>query len=617
MYKALRIVGEFIFTVSDLKGGFSVGNLIIERDRISIDGKEIKIVSGAMHYFRIFPEYWNDRLLKLKEMGCNCVETYIAWNLHEKTEGRFETSGRLDLVKYIEMAEKIGLYVILRPGPFICSECDFGGLPWWLLKYDGIELRTYNRVYLDKVKEYVRKISNLIRPKLITNGGNVILVQIENEFGSYGDDKAYLKELAGYYTEFGIDVPFITSDGDARLLLEKGTLPGVYAAANFRWDSVAAMEILKEFQPDKPGAIMELWNGKAIHYGTRNEKRDLKEVEYSVQTALENASVINLYMFHGGTNFGFFNGSLYFAGKFTVQSTTYDEQAPLNEYGGKTEKYYIEQKVICDYLGKPVINETPEPVLTDYGTAELTASMPLSAMDKKYYSERSSDKLLTMEQCDQGYGYISYTATVDIGKLGCVLKYPVIHDLANLYVDGKLLESHHANELKRDIASRCDLTISGKHELTLFVESMGRMHFGPQLKDYKGLIGDLVIFDKEKQTNTVVTDWTIRNYPFEEVEVTDTETDNVAQPMLYKFNICLKPEGDTYVEVIGFKRGVVFINGFNLGRHWNIGPQKSLYIPKSLLRDGDNEIIVFDVVGSDTEKKVLLHGKQIIEGYTD
>lgn len=581
----------------------------IGKDCFTLDGKKIQLISGAMHYFRIVPEYWKDRLQKLSELGCNCVETYIAWNLHEKEEGDFVCNGWLDFGKYLQAAQEQGLYAIVRPGPFICSECDFGGLPWWLLRYDGVELRTYNDIYLEKVETYIEKVCEILRPHLITNGGNVVLVQIENEFGSYGNDQRYLKTLQSFYVKNGIDVPFITSDGDTDVMLTNGTLPGVFASVNYRWDSISALRFLKKYRSDQPGAVMELWNGAAIHCNKKIVPRDLKEVEFSVKTALENASLVNLYMFHGGTNFGFFNGSLYFDGKFTVQATSYDVQAPLNEYGGKTEKYYAEQKIICGHSGKKIVNATPDPVLRDYGEARLKAVVPLGKPEKTLCSE----KLLSMEECGQGYGYIEYKARFTTGGNGAVLLYPAVHDIAQVYVDGRYFTT-----VNRDLAVRDDLDIpAGEHEIRFFVENTGRIHFGPQLKDKKGLLGKTVVFDKESQKYSVLKNWEIGCYPFENICINGTggiPAEN--EPGLYLFEIELEPKGDTYLETPGFYRGVVFLNGFNLGRHSAAGPQKSLYIPEPLLRKGKNELVVFDMRTVSTERKAVLSGKQILEGYT-
>lgn len=591
-----------------------MASIEIKKDGFYIDGKKTKIISGAMHYFRVFPEYWENRLKTLKELGCNCVETYTAWNLHEKREGEFDFSGILDLKKYIETAKKLGLYLVLRPGPYICSECDMGGLPWWLLKYDDIELRTYNLIYLKKVRKYLEKICEIVKPELITNGGNIIMIQVENEFGAFGNDKKYLETLKGYYKEFGMDCPLVTSDWAERTTLENGTIDGVYATVNYRWDSITAQKNLKEFHPqDMPGGTMELWNGSSIHFNKKCVKRNLDEVATSVKGALAETEYMNLYMYHGGTNFGFFNGSIYDGGRFEVQAQTYDVQTPLGEYGNKTEKYYLEQKIICDYLGIPIKNETEEPCLSCYGEARLTGVRPLFDMKNECGYSVRSEKILPMEKFDLAHGCIAYGTQIQTGDSGALLLLPSVHDFLKVYVDGKLVGS-----AERDDADRLDLAIcKGEHTLILFVEEFGRINFGRQIKDYKGLTGDVVLFDKETQAHVTLKDFTVDCYPLEKFGAINGVTPDMEKPNCFKFTINLKPQNDTYLKLEGFVRGAAYINGFNLGRYWNVGPQRTLYVPKSLLKDGENEIMVFESCTYGFNKKVALIDKEIIDGYTD
>ncbi|MBQ4269295.1 MAG: beta-galactosidase, partial [Clostridia bacterium] len=350
------------------------------KDKIYINEKPEKIMSGAVHYFRVVPEYWRDRLLKLKEFGCNCVETYACWNLHEKSEGALDFEGWLDLGAYLDMAQELGLYAIVRPGPYMCSEWDFGGLPWWLLKYSDIQIRCSQPLFLEKITPYLEKVCEILRPRLIGNGGNVIFVQIENEYGSYGNDKAYLRWLKEFYETRGIDCGLLTSDGETEFLLKNGTLPDVLASVNYRWDSVRCLAALQKYHGDQPGAVLELWNGKQQHWGEPIIRRDIDEVATSVKTALENAELVNLYMFHGGTNFGFMNGSLDYPGRFVVQLSSYDVDAPVNEYGFRTPKYYAEQKVICEHFGKPIENTAKDPVFQSYAI-EAAGQVSLSECD--------------------------------------------------------------------------------------------------------------------------------------------------------------------------------------------------------------------------------------------
>ncbi len=587
----------------------------IQERGIFIDGKNTKILSGAMHYFRIFPEYWEDRLVKLKEMGCNCVETYLAWNLHEKEENVFDFEGILDFCAFLTLARKLGLYAIVRPGPYICSECDFGGLPWWLLKYEGMEIRCSHAVYLEKVMRYFDVVLPMLKKHLITNGGNVIMVQIENEYGSYGSDKNYLKALLQAYEKHGLDVPYFTADGADKDCLRRGTLEGVYKTINFWANSDRPYELLQSFQPNLPLGVMELWNGDCMHWGRKVVKKDDEEVKEVLERALSHCALVNLYMFHGGTNFGFFPGGVCYP--FTTNITSYDLQAPLNEYGKKTEKYYIEQEIICRYMGQPIVNRSAEPCLTGYGEASYVGKMPVRHLGQEYYHTVQSKTLLSMEECNQGHGYIVYETEFELGEKGCILRYPQIHDFAHIYIDGQFI-----NDAQRAVEDKFDVNVEdgfavGKHKLTFFIEELGRVHVYAQANDKKGLLGELKIFDKATQKWSVAENWTIRCYPFERAEVTPCALDEVKKPYLFQYEIELTPQSDTYVELQGFFRGLVYVNGTLLGRYACNGPQKSYYLPKSLLKEGKNELIILDVFNYATERHVLLHGKQIITGYTE
>lgn len=575
----------------------------ITKDGFYFDGKKTKIISGAMHYFRIFPEYWEDRLLKLKELGANCVETYSAWNLHEKEEGKWDFSDRLDLVKFIETAKKLGLMVILRPGPYICSECDMGGLPWWLLKYDDIELRAYNKRFLEKAEIYLNKIFSIVNPHLITNGGNVIMVQIENEYGAFGNDKRYLSALKEIYVKNGVDVPYFTCDWEGLDTLTNGHIDGVIPFVNYRWDSETALNKLKSFSPDTPSGVMELWNGKALLGDGATPKRDLNEIEVSVKGALKKGELMNLYMFHGGTNFGFFNGSQYNNGKFMVHATSYDVQTPLGEYGNKTEKYYLEQKIICDYLGKEIVNQAKTPTLINYGELNLKSITALSRLGKENYKVNYSKHPLNMEKYDQAHGLIAYTKDIDF-KGKTLIELPAVHDKCKAYIDNELVYS-----VERDGDNKFSVDISGNKKLTLLVEEWGRINFDHEIYDKKGLVGDVLL------NGETLTDWTVYSYSLDCPKTLENADGDGAK--FYKYEISLSPNGDTYLEIDGFNHGVVYINGFILGRYWSDTAQKSFYIPNRLLTNGTNEVVVLDLEPNADKKTVKLSGKQIILGYAE
>ena len=466
-------------------------NVTYDKNNIYINGKKEKIVSGAIHYFRVVPEYWKDRLLKLKECGCNCVETYICWNLHEKKEGEFDFSGWLDFGRFIDIAHELGLYTIVRPGPYICSEWDFGGMPWWLLTYPDIKLRCYDELFLKLITPYLERVCDIIRPRLISNGGNVIFIQVENEYGSYGNDKKYLNWLKAFYEKEGMDCGILTSDGELDFMLNNGTLPDVFACVNYRTESEYCIGLLRDHHVNQPGAVMELWNGRQMHWGTAFERRDVEEVKESVDSALQYAEMVNLYMFHGGTTFGFMNGSLDFGEELNVQMTSYDVDAPLDEYGRRTPKYYAEQEVICRHLGKEIVNTATDTVLASYEHIEFVGECSLKDSGL-ILSCTHSPTVKTMEQCGQGYGYIIYDTPVFVGSTGTMLILPKVHDIAHVYIDGEYVKTI----LRHDKAKEVAINKSGVCRVSIVVENMGRVNYGVRLKDYKGLVGDIVVHDQ-------------------------------------------------------------------------------------------------------------------------
>ena len=576
----------------------------VTKDGIYINGQKTKIISGAIHYFRIAPEDWEDRLLKLKECGFNCVETYTIWSMHEKEEGKFDFTDNLDLEKFLDLANKLGLFAVVRPGPFICSETEFGGLPWWILKEKGIRLRCSDPTYLKKITPYLKEVSKRLKKHTIRNGGNVLFVQIENEYGCYGNDKVYLNYIRSIYESSGLNVDYITSDNETEFLLKNGGLDDVLHSVNYRSDSVNCINALKEVCPNQIGAVMELWNGHANHYGENTPNRDLKEVADSLTNALKNAEFVNVYMFAGGTNFGFMNGAMDFGGNLVVQKTSYDVEAPINEYGQRTPKYYAEQKAVFDYLGK----EIPESKLTDptfYRTKEAT-----------FYKKCSLDEIIdevgyvsnfayipTMEETNHGLGYIMYESDIFVGSKGANIVMPVVHDIAHLYLDDKYIKSFYRNNADKTFF----VEKGGHYHIKIIVENMGRLNFGFRLKDFKGLVGDVLIENFDKHINSTFNNIKVTSLPFDnKFEVKQGET-KINKPSLYEYHVDISELKDALITVNGFTRGFVLINGFNLGRHWDVAyNDNKLFVPKRHLKKGDNKIVIFDILENDKEKKVTI-----------
>lgn len=576
-----------------------------DAENIYIHGKPEVIMSGAMHYFRIPKPYWRDRLLKLKELGCNCVETYVCWNLHEKREGEFDFSGWLDLGEYLRLAQEMGLYAIVRPGPYICSEWDFGGLPWWLLKEKSIELRTSQPLYLQKITPYLEKVCEILREHQISRGGNVIFVQLENEYGSHGTDKDYLRWLKKFYEEHGIDCQLITSDGDTETHLHEGTLPDVMASVNYRWDSEKALAVLQKYHGNQPGAVMELWNGRARFCGYPYEPRDLDEVVRSVDTALDHAKLINLYMFHGGTTFGFQNGSMDIdaRGRFVIHPTSYNVDAPVNEYGVRTPKYYAEQAVICKKLGKPIENTATDPVFRSY---DLTFCGETSLQENPTLLRKTTSPTLpTMEDCDQGYGYIVYQTEIFVGGKETVLHLPDVHDIAHVYVDGTYVKTFFRNETPYDVK----LEHAGTATVQILVENMGRVNFGDvSLADRKGLVGRMTVTRKEGyDIRSFVNGFTVWSLELKTLPAEFTGKAVEHAPAFYCYEFDVEECADTILRLQGFTRGAAFLNGFHLGRHWDIeGTENKLFLPAPLLKQGKNQLVIFDILANKNKKTVVL-----------
>ena len=572
-----------------------------DEKHIYIDGIPTKIMSGAMHYFRIHPEYWRDRLVKLKEMGCNCVETYLAWNLHEKNEGEFDFSGWLDFGAYLDLAKELGLYAIVRPGPYICSEFDLGGLPWWLLRYDGIALRTSQPLFLEKITPFLKRVCDILAKRMIDAGGNIIFVQVENEYGSYGNDKAYLKYLKETLQKEGVSCPLVTSDGAAEMLLRNGGLHDVMASVNYRKESQEALAWLQGERKGQPGAVMELWNGRAQHWGKPLPLRNLDEVALSVETALEHAELVNLYMFHGGTTFGFMNGMDH---PDAIHMTSYDVDAPLDEYGRRTAKYYAEQRVIARVLGKEIQNTAKDTVLFTYGEAETCGT---ARIDRDLVSGAVSAPIpLSMETCGQGYGYIAYETEICLNGEGDAILLPAANDMAHVYLNGEYLKSVWREDREREIA----LLGKGDARISVFVENLGHCNSGAQMSEKKGLLGALTHICRKDGyicARPTLMGYRIYSIPLADLPSSYEDAPKPGAPAFYRYRFYANEAHDTCLYPRGFMRGVVFINGFNLGRHWAIEPSPNkLFLPAPLIKKGWNEIVVFDVLATEGEKCVFL-----------
>jgi len=561
------------------------------RDNFYLNGEPFKIISGAFHYFRTVPEYWQDRIEKLVNMGCNTVETYIPWNFHEPEKGNFRFDGMHDIERFIHLAEKLGLYIIIRPSPYICSEWEFGGLPAWLLRDRNMRLRCSYEPYLNAVKEYYSVLIPKLVPHQCDRGGGVILVQLENEYGYYGNDTAYLEFLRDTLRELGVTVPFVTSDGPwSEPKFKSGMLNGALPTGNFgsgaEWQFGQMRKYIGE---NKPLMCMEFWNGWFDAWGEEHHTTSPEKAASELDELLKRGSV-NFYMFEGGTNFGFMSGRN--GGSKTGDVTSYDYDAPLTEDGQITEKYRLFKEVIAKYTDIHEIPLTTEIRRRAYGRISCTGKTDLfSVLDKISVPVKSSYPL-TMEDIGQDYGYILYRMKIRDIETVSEIRLEGAADRVQCYHNGEFVYTAFAENMWEKFEPQQKRT-SGI--IDLLCENTGRENFGTGLENQrKGISGGVKINDHRHFG------FEIYPLPLDERQIAALDfgigyIENT--PAFYRFELDIDEPCDTFLDTDGFGKGCAFVNGFNIGRFWEIGPQKRLYIPAPLLQIGKNTIVIFETEG--------------------
>ena len=562
------------------------------RDNFYLDGKPFQIISGSIHYFRVVPQYWRDRLQKLLAMGCNTVETYIPWNFHEPRKGHFRFDGMADVEGFVRLAQELGLYVILRPSPYICAEWEFGGLPAWLLKEDGIRLRCNDPRYLEHVMAYYDQLLPRLVPLQVTHGGPVLMMQVENEYGSYGDDKDYLAALRDGMIARGVDVPLVTSDGPEHDMLACGKVEGVFQTGNFGSHTVERFGVLSE-HGIQPLMCMEFWCGWFDHWGNGGHQTTSAESCAQEFATLLDMGHVNIYMFHGGTSFGLMNGANDY-GSLPPDVTSYDHHTPPRADGRETEKYRLFRQAVQARSDRPLPTPELAPIARRaYGQAVPQASAGLLAAADQLPSTHCVNPV-SMERLGQSYGYTLYRTTLvnecEIRKLQLVKA----ADRAKVYLDGKCILTLYDRELDSAHTFETPIPVRPGARLDILMENMGRVNYSYKLEmQRKGIDQAVVINDHQRYGWDIVC--------LDEQAMLDLNVQGApaapGEPGVYTLAFEVEEPADTFLALPDCGKGVVFLNGFTLGRFWELGPQKRLYIPAPLLVKGTNTLRIVETEG--------------------
>lgn len=560
------------------------------------DGQPTAIYSGEMHYERIPAPYWRHRLKMMKAMGLNAVASYVFWNFHEVAPGKWDwTTDEHNLRKFVQTAQEEDMLVILRPGPYCCAEWEYGGYPWWLQQQEGLVVRGNNRPFLDACRTYVNQLAAQVHDLQITHGGPIVMVQAENEFGSYvsqrpdiplEEHKRYSAAIRQILIDAGFDIPMFTSDGS--WLFEGGAIEGALPTANGEDNVENLKKVVDAYHGGKgPYMVAEFYPGWLDHWNEPFVRVPAEHTIRQTQKYLDNGVNFNFYMVHGGTNFGFWAGANYNS-ETNIQPdiTSYDYDAPISEAGWATEKYMGIRELMKKYV--------------KYDVPDVPERIPVIRLPELYFDrtvdvlpvlERqtpvTADEPLHFEDLGQGFGYVLYRRHFNQPISG-VMRVPGIADFATVYVDGKKV-----GELNRVLD--CDsllIDIPFNSTLDILVENLGRINYGARIvENHKGITQPITIGGSRISGN-----WNMYGLPLSQMPAVDAlpEGYKTGCPVYYRAKFTLDKVGDTFLDMEKWGKGIVFVNGHNLGRYWKVGPQQTLYLPGCWLKEGENEVVVFE-----------------------
>ncbi len=578
-----------------------------------LDGKPFVVKAAELHYARIPREYWDHRIKMCKALGMNAICAYVFWNYHEPQPGVWDFSGNHDLAAFMELCKKNGMWVIVRPGPYVCAEWEMGGLPWWLLKDRSIKLRTLDEKFMKPAIAFENKVAEVLAPYRLENGGNIIMVQVENEYGSYAKDKPYVSAMRDALRAAGWDkTTLFQCDWSSNFT--DNALDDLVWTMNFGTGANVLDQFKKlgELRPNAPRMCSEYWSGWFDGWGRAHETRPATDMVKGISTMLDNGISFSLYMTHGGTSFGWWAGANNTG--FAPDCTSYDYDAPIDEQGAATEKYYQLRELLQKHsdVKLPAVPK-PLPIISipEVKFEEMALLFRAGNMPKPIQSHDA----LPVEQYNQGYGNILYTTTLPALKAGAYLRISDMCDYAIVTIDGKKVgELYRGNGYETTLQIRNEVKAGA--QLEIFIEVMGRINYSKLIHDPKGITDKVEVFTTDGKNDLTynLKDWNVYLYPYD-LDYNDMSYIPTAigdQPAYYRATFNLKKTGDTYLDMRTWGKGLVWVNGHCIGRFWEVGPQQTLYLPGCWLKKGKNEIVVLDVTGP-TQAKVEGLTKPIID----
>ena len=562
-----------------------------------LDGKPFLMISGELHYPRIPKEAWRHRMRMAKAMGLNTIGTYVFWNVHEPEKGKYDFSGNNDIAAFVKIAQEEGLWVVLRPSPYVCAEWEFGGYPYWLQKEEGLIVRSLEPKFITAYRKYIHEVAKQLAPLQVNHGGNILMVQVENEYGFYSNDKAYLEENKRLFIEAGFDGLLYTCDPAPKV--KDGHIPGLLPAVNGLDNPKEVKALVREYHQGKgPFYIAEWYPAWFDWWGTPHHTVPAKDHAPKLDAVLAAGISINMYMFHGGTTRAFMNGANYNdKNPYEPQISSYDYDAPLDEAGNATEKFMEFRNVIQKHLPKgQVLPAVPAPKKA-VALPLIDVAGELNVFDIVSTPVKSV-RPLTFEDLNQAYGFVRYSTTLKDKKGAAVLKINELRDYGIVFINGKRVGVLD-RRLRQDSLSV--VIPAGEVKLDILVENLGRINFGPYLlKNKKGITASVTL------NKTELLNWEMRSLPFSSISnlrFTKGNKKIAESPVIKMGEFTLNEVNDTYLDMRKWGKGVVWINGHNLGRYWSIGPQQTIYVPAEWLKVGKNEVVVLELL--ETSQKSL------------